>query len=133
MSTLTPSVVRFPSAHRPLLTTFMFAIAFWAIAAGVVAATDFAVLKIAAVVAVAWLYVRLIARDCTVDHALFVGVAWLLLAIAAEVTASAHFGRGWFALIGQPAHPAIRDVLLFTWVAAPALFARCVGRPSDES
>ena len=80
--------------------------------------------KIAAIVGAAWLYTRLCARDCTVDSALLVGITWLMLDIAAEIATTRYLGRGWFDLIGAPEKTALRDLLLLTWVIAPALFAR---------
>ena len=56
--------------------------------------------------------------------ALFVGVGWAALAMITEVAASTRLGRGWFDLIGAPAHDALRIVMLFAWIATPALFAR---------
>jgi hypothetical protein len=82
------------------------------------------VVKILAILAIAFAYMRLMRRDVTVDEALFVGVGWAILAMIAEVAASTHLGRGWFVLIGSPAHDALRVVLLAAWIAAPALFAR---------
>ena len=41
-----------------------------------------------------------------------------------EVFEASTKGRGWFDLIGSPAHPLIRTVLLIAWVGAPALFVR---------
>jgi hypothetical protein len=70
-----------------------------------------------------FLYARL-SRDCSIDHALLVGVGWLLLGIATEVAVSSSTGHSWFALLGSPARPYLRDVLLFFWVAAPLCFAR---------
>jgi len=81
-------------------------------------------MKIGAILVAAFLYIRLTARHCTVDHALLVGIAWLLLDIAAEIATASHPGKGWFALTGTPMKPVVRDVLLLAWVAAPALFAR---------
>ena len=82
------------------------------------------VVKVLAILAIAFAYMRLMRRDATVDEALFVGVGWAILAMIAEVAASAHLGRGWFVLIGSPAHDALRIVMLAAWIAAPALFAR---------
>ncbi len=79
--------------------------------------------KIFAIVVFAYAYMRA-TPDCTIDHALFVGVSWLVLSIITEVVISARSGHQWFALLGSPQHPFARDILLFIWVAAPALFAR---------
>ena len=53
-----------------------------------------------------------------------VGIAWLILAIVAEIAISSRLGHGWYALIGTPDHPLLRNLFLFVWVFAPALFAR---------
>lgn len=142
MSTMTHSVQRFPAARHSLLTRFAFVVFFWALAAIPVIVASVALeslttagavaVKIGTIVAVGWLYVRFTARSCTVDHALFVGLAWLLLDIAAEVATTTYLRHGWFDLIGPPDKHAIRDVLLFTWVAAPALFARFPSREARD-
>lgn len=80
--------------------------------------------KILAILAVAFVYMRLMGREVTIDEALFVGVAWAILAIIAEVVASARLARGWFVLVGSPAHDTARIVLLLGWIVAPAVFAR---------
>ena len=77
---------------------------------------------IAVIVLTAWLYVRLTAPECTVDQALIVGIVWLLLDIGAEIAITTYLGRRWSDLIGSPASPALRDLLLFTWIGAPAMF-----------
>jgi len=81
------------------------------------------VLKLGAIVASGFAYMRLTARKATVDHALFVGLAWLLLDIISEIVASQEVGSGWFALIGAPTSH-VRDLMLFTWVVSPAILAR---------
>lgn len=93
--------------------------------------TAFAAMSTAAVVAAkafaivvfAYAYMRA-TRDCTLDHALLVGVAWLFFGIMTEVIMSARTGHSWASLLGPASHPLARDVLLFVWLAAPALFAR---------
>ncbi len=77
-------------------------------------------------------YVRL-TRDCSIDHALAVGACWLTLGIATEVLVSTSARHTWFTLLGSPARPYLRDVLLFSWVAAPALFARRKSKPRSRS
>ena len=84
------------------------------------------VAKLCAIFVAAYAYMRLTAREAAVDHALFVGVAWLSLGIVAEVVMAATAGHGWFDLLGSPQKPLLRDVLLFAWIVAPALFARRV-------
>jgi hypothetical protein len=80
--------------------------------------------KALAIFATAAAYMHFAARHATTDHALFVGTGWLLLSIIAEVTMAVSAGHSWHALIGSPSHDVLRDVLLFSWVAAPAAFAR---------
>lgn len=137
MSTLTHPVPQAPRAGQSLLRRCSAVLLFWGLAAVPVIAIDAAVdtltplgaiaVKIAAIVAVAWLYVRFTARNCSVDHALFVGLTWLLLDIATEIATTTYLGHGWFNLIGAPENHVIRDVLLFTWIGAPALFAQFSG------
>jgi hypothetical protein len=79
---------------------------------------------IAAVILAAFGYMRLAARDATAIHALGVGIFWLVLAIAVEMAIRAGGGLRWFELLGSPAHPALRNLFLFAWIFAPALFAR---------
>lgn len=79
---------------------------------------------IGAILVMAYVYMRLCTRRADMSHALAVGIAWLALAIAAEVVVTSRLGHGWFALLGSPAHPLLRSVFLFAWVFAPALFAR---------
>jgi hypothetical protein len=83
-----------------------------------------ATVKVVAIVGVALTYIRLTARGATLDHALSVGIAWLLFDIIAEITTASVIGHGWFGLIGSPSRPLLRDLLMITWVAAPAIFAR---------
>ncbi len=122
-----------PRKHH-LVTTALFAVLFWIIAAvsGAwvhrtidpisPAGSDLA--EIGAIVLIAFAYVRLTARQITVDHALLVGVAWLLFTVVAEITATAMSGHAWFMLLGSPAHRALRYAVLLAWIVAPALFAR---------
>src|SRR6266849_5038183 len=81
------------------------------------------VIEVMAIVAMAAIYIRVVSPEATLDHALFVGTTWVLLAIAAEIIMTATSGRQWFALLGSPAHGGLRCVLLIAWVIAPALFA----------
>jgi hypothetical protein len=80
--------------------------------------------KVAVIIITAFAYMTLGVRRATLDHALAVGVVWLVLGVIVEVATSAHIHHAWFELLGSPAHPVIRNVLLVAWVAAPALFAR---------
>jgi hypothetical protein len=109
------------------------AIVFWSIAAVLVALThqwlDAAsavasvVVEVGAIIATAAAYIRFAAPDARLDHALFVGTTWVVLAIVAEIAMTASSGRQWFALLGSPAHGGLRCALLIAWVLAPALFA----------
>ncbi len=117
-----------------LATTLAFIVVFWAIGAVPVAAahTRFdavsplgsALFKVAVILLTAFIYIELTARTATVDHALLVGASWVMLAIVAEVVIASNVHHGWYELIGSPAHPLLRDLVLFTWIGAPALFAR---------
>jgi hypothetical protein len=82
------------------------------------------VVEVIAIVIMAAAYMRIAAPDATLDHALFVGTTWVVLAIAAEMIMTAHSGRQWFALLGRPTNGALRCVLLITWLISPALFVR---------
>jgi len=79
--------------------------------------------KVGALIAVGFVYMRVM-RQSTLEHALLVGSLWLTMAVVVEVFEASTTGRGWFDLLGSPAHPIIRTVLLIAWVGAPALFAR---------
>ncbi|HKO59291.1 MAG TPA: hypothetical protein VJ276_25720 [Thermoanaerobaculia bacterium] len=78
---------------------------------------------VGSIIVVAWLYTRLCARGAGISHALGVGIAWLVLAIVAEIAITSRIGHGWYSLIGTPDRPLLRNVFLFVWVFAPALFA----------
>lgn len=82
-----------------------------------------AVATILSIVGVAYAYVRLCARHAGVSHALGVGIVWLALAIVSEIAIGNRVGRGWYLLIGTPDRPLLRNVFLFVWIFAPALFA----------
>ena len=106
----------------------------WLLAAVVVAIVPFAAAKVAVIVAVAFAYMT---RRATLHHALAAGATWLVLAVVVEMAMSAHLHRAWYELLGPPTHPAMRLLLLVTWVAAPALFARespvdAAHRPADR-
>jgi hypothetical protein len=80
-----------------------------------------AVAKIVAIVAIGFAYVKI--SGATIEHALFAGVTWIALAIGTEMLMTARLGHAWFALVGSPGAPAPRYVLMFFWIAGPALFA----------
>jgi hypothetical protein len=97
---------------------------FWSVAAMLVLRAGAAPLKVVVIVAVAFAYMRLTARSATLDHAVAVGVAWLLFDIVAELVTATVVGHGWYELIGSPAQERMRDLVMVTWLAAPAIFAR---------
>ena len=98
---------------------------FWMVAAALVTASrTSAVAPIAALIVMAYAYSRLVACEAGITHALGVGIAWLLLSISTEIVLASRLGHGWFTLLGSPDRPLLRNVLLFVWVFAPALFAR---------
>ena len=119
--------------HHPAASAAL-AVLFWMIAAALVTAAHAAIeprsgpaaaaITIASLIATAYAYSRFAARDAGISHALGVGIAWLVLAIATEVALSRYVHHGWFALLGSPDRPLLRNVLLFVWIFAPALFAR---------
>jgi hypothetical protein len=82
------------------------------------------VIEVLAILIMAAAYLRIAAPEATLDHALFVGTAWVLLAIATELIMTAESGHQWFALLGTPANGGLRCVLLIAWLIAPAVFVR---------
>ena len=113
-------------------TRVCFVVLFWAIAAiGVAAAHRVigspgvrVVVQIAVILGAASALTTLTSREPTIDRALFAGVAWALFSIIAEIVASTNLSHPWFELVGSPAHPLLRDLLLLTWIFAPSLFVR---------
>ncbi len=116
------------------VSTATLVVMFWLLAATLVVAAHVqigsrsqgaaCVAGIGAMIVAAFGYMRVAARDCDVSHALAVGIAWLVLSIAAEIALTSRTGHGWFLLLGAPAHPLLRNIDLFAWIYAPALFAR---------
>jgi hypothetical protein len=102
----------------------VFILLFWAAAAAIAGVMGGGAATIAVVAFAAYAYTRLCARCAGVAHALGVGIVWLVLAIVAEIAIGSRLGRGWYGLIGSPERPLLRNVLLFVWVFAPALFAQ---------
>jgi hypothetical protein len=110
------------------------AVVFWSVAALLVALAHqrldasspvaSVAIEVSTIVAMAAVYIRIVSPEATLDHALFVGTTWVLLAISAEIIMTASSGRQWFALLGSPAHGGLRCVLLIAWLIAPALFVR---------
>ena len=83
----------------------------WSIAGGTFA-------EIVVIITTAFCYMRLAAREATVDQALGAGIGWLLLAVLTEIALSSH------ALLGSPDRPVLRNLFLFVWIFSPALFAQ---------
>ena len=81
-------------------------------------------MKVVVIVATAFVYIRVAARTATLGHALFVGIFWLTLGIVVELVTASMSGHGWFEIIGSPAKPLQRDLMLVAWIAAPTIFAR---------
>ncbi len=129
-----PALQPFSEREHHRATKSVMVVVFWIIAALLVLAAHRTVeplstagavgAKVGAIVVAAYAYIRLTARRATLDHALSVGVVWVVFDVAAEMITAKAVGHDWFELIGSPAHPAVRDLLLVTWIAAPALFAR---------
>lgn len=135
MTTMTRSITpRFAQRKHRTATKVALVVAFWIIAASLVAVTHqridattpvvSAAIEVIAIVVIAGAYIRLVTPEATLDHALFAGTTWVLLGIATEIFMTARSGRQWFALLGSPANGGLRCVLLITWVIAPALFVR---------
>lgn len=134
MTTMTRSDEPLAGNRRHAVTTAAFVGLFWTIAAVLVATAHLrldrvsewgsAAVEIGVLIGVAYCYMHFIARDATVDHALLVGIVWLLLTIVAELSVASYVHHGWFALLGTPARPVLRNVFLFVWIFAPAVFAR---------
>ena len=78
----------------------------------------------AVIIVCAYCYTRFCAPCGGFNHALGVGVAWLLLGIVSEIVMTTQLGRGWYAILGRPDRPLLRNITLLVWTFAPALFAR---------
>ena len=134
MTTMIRPVESLAESQHRVITTAAFVVLFWGIAAVVVAAAhptidrispwDGAAVEIGVLIGVAFCYMRFAAHEATVDHALLVGILWLLLTILAELSIASYVHHPWFALLGSPERPELRNVFLFVWIFAPALFAR---------
>ena len=107
---------------------------FWIAAAGAVAIAQTklepispfggALAAVAAILLAANGYTRFCARQAGISHALGVGIAWLALGISTELFMVTRLGHGWYAVLGSPDRPLLRNVFFFVWIFAPALFAR---------
>ena len=133
MITMTREAVPFAdSQHSPAITAVL-VVLFWLAAAALVGTAHVeldplsvsggSVATIASIFIAAYFYTRFCARQAGIAHALGVGIAWLVLAIVAEMAMTARLGHGWYALLGSPDHPLLRNLFLFVWVFAPAFFA----------
>jgi hypothetical protein len=119
--------------NHPIGKTAITAILFWTFAAAAIAGTHMALDRrspagaaattIGALLITAFCYTRLAGHD-SITHALGVGITWLVLAIVTEMLMTTHLGHGWYALLGSPDRPLLRNVFLFAWIFAPALFAK---------
>jgi len=134
MTSMTRSDTPLAESRHHAITTAALVVLFWAIAAVLVATAHLridrlstwggAAVEIGALIVVAFCYMRFVARSATVDHALLVGIIWLLMTIVAELVIASRMHHGWFALLGSPAKPVLRNVFLFVWIFAPSVFAR---------
>jgi len=118
---------------HPIGKTAITAMLFWTFAAGAIAVTHMeldrrwpagaALTTIGTLLITAFAYTRLAGHD-SITHALGTGIAWLALAIITELLMATHLGHGWYSLLGSPDRPLLRNVFLFAWIFAPALFAK---------
>ncbi len=107
----------------------------WALAAGLVAGVGPAVaadsgaraallFKLTVILAVSGSLATGPLRRRGLEPTLWTGLAWLALTIVAEVATALLVRHGWCELLGNPDVPWMRNVLMLTWLAAPALFTR---------
>ena len=82
------------------------------------------VVKIAVVFAAAFAFMHVSGREATLEESLLAGIAWATLSIATEMFAVTHLGADWHPLLGPVGNAAYRNILLLTWIGAPALFAQ---------
>jgi hypothetical protein len=133
MATNAQPTAQFSETRHCLATTAALVFVFWIAAAGIVGAAHTilepispaggAAASIATILLAAYCYTRFCARHTGISHALGVGIAWLVLGIATELVMATHLHRGWYAVLGSPDHPLLRNVFFFVWIFAPALFA----------
>jgi hypothetical protein len=134
MATATRPATPFAETRHHFATNAALATLFWLIAATAVATaharldalspSSGAIAAAAVIVVCAFSYTRLCARQAGVTHALAVGLVWLVLGIITEIAMTSLLGRGWYAVLGSPDHPLLRNMFMFAWIFAPALFAR---------
>ena len=134
MTIVTPPAQPFASRrHHPVVTALM-VVLFWTIAAALVMGSRAfiepqsprggAVAEVGSLLLTAYAYSRFAARDTGLSHALGVGTVWLMLSILTEVVLTTEEHHGWFTLLGSPDRALFRNVMLFVWIFAPALFVR---------
>lgn len=133
-----PAAARFAETRHHFVTTAALVVVFWMTAAGAVVAAQktmeprhsatATLTSIAAIVVAAYGYTRFCAREAGVSHALGVGAIWLILGIVAEMVMVTHVGHGWYAVLGSPERPLLRNLFFFVWIFSPALFARRDGQ-----
>ena len=134
MTTMTHPAASFADSRHHPLTSASLAGLFWLAATALVitahvtidpiSVSGGSIAAIGSVFVCAYCYTRLCARHAGITHALGVGIAWVVMAMTTELAVTTHLGRGWYDLIGTPDRPLLRNVFLFVWVFAPALFAR---------
>jgi len=133
MTTTTRPIVR--TEERQHWTTTILRIGLFWLAGAVLAATarieldaisqiGAAAVAMAAIFSMAWAYTHFSAHHRGLSHALDAGIVWLLLAIVAEIVITSRIGHGWYALLGSPQRPLLRNLFFFVWMFAPAAFAR---------
>lgn len=66
----------------------------------------------------------LLVRTPSLRRAFLIGAAWLALSVATEIAMTLALHHGWFALLGPPSEGWRRDVVVMSWLCAPALFVR---------
>jgi hypothetical protein len=134
MTTMTQQAASFADSRHHFATTAALVTLFWIIAAIGVGAVHTgidpqwpaggAAAGIAVIVLCAYGYSRFCARCAGISHALGVGIAWLMLGTVSEMVMTTRLGHGWFDLLGSPGRPLLRNIFLFVWIFAPAIFAR---------
>ncbi len=120
--------------RRNVAVTAALVLLFWAIAALLVIAAHVVIdpisargaiaAKVIAIFIAAFAFIRFAAPSTTVDEAMLVGVAWLLLDIAMHIASTKYFHWSWIAWVGVPGASILHDLFLLSWVVAPTLFAR---------
>lgn len=119
--------------HHNLAATAVLILLFWLAAVAAVAVAHAgldpvspaggAVATIGSIVLAAFCYTRLCARQAGTTHALGVGIAWLVLGIVTELAVTMHRGHAWYAILGSPDQPLLRNIVFFVWIFSPAVFA----------